>query len=497
MKRYCSIIMALLMILQCTGTVYGKENGNWLYSVEFMVRDAEGEESHVCNLKDLKGHEGKYILTACAKDYYLNEISPEDVECEWMLTEYDEKNETFGEKGIEWKGITLEDTGVVNGRNTAVMTISPDANAGTFAVRVHYTRARGSSLSNYSQHSNAYRSFWIYENGMIQEEPRLYGVRMECQETAYDHENSCWSIVSDREKETHLTIKAYAVDQDREYFTGKGSTDFHWGLTDGFHNAKRSSIRTKLNDITITASKADPTIAIVTIPPETETEVWVYAGLDRGKDFIKYPYLLKITLPEKKQKEPETISVYGALEAADALYALGLFSGTGIDEKGEPVYDLDKALTRQEAMAMLVRLLGKSEEAQAGVWTTPFTDVSNWAKPYVGYAYANGLASGTSATTFGGNENVTSAQYITFVLRAMGYESGVDFKWNASWELSDQLNITNGQYSLDSAFDRGDVAEISLRALGAKMKQNEEIMADYLVQLGTLEKEKYDNVLQR
>ena len=95
MKRYCSIIMALLMILQCTGTVYGKENGNWLYSVEFMVRDAEGEESHVCNLKDLKGHEGKYILTACAKDYYLNEISPEDVECEWMLTEYDEKNETF------------------------------------------------------------------------------------------------------------------------------------------------------------------------------------------------------------------------------------------------------------------------------------------------------------------------------------------------------------------------------------------------------------------
>ena len=79
----------------------------------------------------------------------------------------------------------------------------------------------------------------------------------------------------------------------------------------------------------------------------------------------------------------------------------------------------------------------------------------------------------------------------------MGYESGVDFKWNASWELSDQLNITNGQYSLDSAFDRGDVAEISLRALGAKMKQNEEMMADYLVRQGAIEKEKYNTVLKK
>ena len=40
----------------------------------------------------------------------------------------------------------------------------------------------------------------------------------------------------------------------------------------------------------------------------------------------------------------------------------------------------------------------------------PFTDVANWAKPYVGYAYAHGLASGTSKTTFGGNEKVTAAQ---------------------------------------------------------------------------------------
>lgn len=91
--------------------------------------------------------------------------------------------------------------------------------------------------------------------------------------------------------------------------------------------------------------------------------------------------------------------------AADMLYSLGLFRGTGTDEFGAPIYALEQTATRHEAVAMLVRLLGKGEEAQKGDWNTPFTDVANWAKPYVGYAYANGLASGTSETTFGGNAN--------------------------------------------------------------------------------------------
>ena len=48
-----------------------------------------------------------------------------------------------------------------------------------------------------------------------------------------------------------------------------------------------------------------------------------------------------------------------AAEAADTLYALGLFKGTGTDADGKPVFDLDRAPTRAEAVTMLVRLLGK------------------------------------------------------------------------------------------------------------------------------------------
>lgn len=159
-----------------------------------------------------------------------------------------------------------------------------------------------------------------------------------------------------------------------------------------------------------------------------------------------------------------------ALDAANTLRALGLFKGVGTDASGAPVFELDRAPTRHEAVTMLVRLLGKEDEALAGNWETPFTDVDDWAKPYVGYAYANGLTNGTGKDTFGGKDPVSATQYLTFVLRALGYQSGSDFKWDAAWELTDKLGITNGSYGASSAFTRGDVAIVSLAAINTPIR---------------------------
>ncbi|MGN1002504.1 MAG: S-layer homology domain-containing protein [Oscillospiraceae bacterium] len=168
-----------------------------------------------------------------------------------------------------------------------------------------------------------------------------------------------------------------------------------------------------------------------------------------------------------------------AEEAANALYELGLFKGTGTDQNGDPIFELDRAPTRHEAVTMLVRLLGKEDEALAGNWNIPFTDVADWAKPYVGYAYANGLTTGTSATTFGGTATVTASQYITFVLRALGYQSGADFQWDAAWELSDLIGMTDGRYNAGTtAFTRGDTAIISYQALSAPIKGEGRTMLD-------------------
>ena len=175
-------------------------------------------------------------------------------------------------------------------------------------------------------------------------------------------------------------------------------------------------------------------------------------------------------------------------EAAGALYEMGLFQGTSVNADGTPVFDLDRAPTRAEAVTMLVRLLGGEGAALAGDWDMPFTDVPAWAEPYVGYAYSRGLAAGTGETAFGSGDSVTASQYLTFVLRALGYESGTDFEWVAAWELSDEIGLTSGQYGASTtSFTRGDVALISYTALGCEVKGGGTPLVDTLVWMEAFE----------
>jgi len=177
----------------------------------------------------------------------------------------------------------------------------------------------------------------------------------------------------------------------------------------------------------------------------------------------------------------------GGASAADKLHELGLFQGVGDNADGTPNFALDRIPTRNEAVTMLVRLLGKEEEALSGTWETPFTDVATWARPYVGYAYTNELTTGTGATTFSGADSITASQYITFVLRALGYSSGSDFAWDKAWEFSDELGFTNGEYSSASrVFTRGDVAAISFNALTATLKDSSGVLFETLIENGAI-----------
>ena len=96
---------------------------------------------------------------------------------------------------------------------------------------------------------------------------------------------------------------------------------------------------------------------------------------------------------------------------ADRLYEMQLFYGT------DAGYDLDRAPSRAEASAMLVRLLGKEAEAQNGKYTAPFTDVPAWAKPYVGWLYQNKLTFGVGGGKFGSNDKCDARMMSAFLLR--------------------------------------------------------------------------------
>ena len=177
---------------------------------------------------------------------------------------------------------------------------------------------------------------------------------------------------------------------------------------------------------------------------------------------------------------------YSAEESANALYELGLFQGTGETANGKPIYSLDAAPTRAQAVTMLVRLLGKEAEAKAGTWTVPFSDLADWARPYVGYAYANGLTNGLSAERFGSDDKVTANQYLTFILRALGYSSERDFQWDKANAFSDSLGLTHGEYRASRSFTRGDTARISYAALAQARKDSSETLAAQLVRQGAV-----------
>ena len=113
------------------------------------------------------------------------------------------------------------------------------------------------------------------------------------------------------------------------------------------------------------------------------------------------------------------LTAYAALygEEAQALNQLGLFRGT---EQG---FELDKAFTRAEGAVMLVRLLGKEQEALSAVEESGFSDVPDWAEPYVGYCFENGITKGTGPDTFSPEAEMTGAEYLTLILRALGHQN--------------------------------------------------------------------------
>ena len=182
-----------------------------------------------------------------------------------------------------------------------------------------------------------------------------------------------------------------------------------------------------------------------------------------------------------------------AVAAAEKLYELGLFIGSGSNPDGTPNFALDRTPTREEAVTMLVRLLGKEDEAKAQTWSNAFTDVSPWAAPYVGYAYANGLTNGIKkdGTLFGGGAGyrVNAAQFITFVLRALGYSDAEgDFRWDYPWLMSDPLGLTHGQYDYDRPFTRGDAAIVCAAALEHLMKGTNTTLLQSLFSAGAITK---------
>ena len=170
-----------------------------------------------------------------------------------------------------------------------------------------------------------------------------------------------------------------------------------------------------------------------------------------------------------------------AMQAADELYGLGLFSGTGVTKDGQPVYSLDRTLTRQEAITLVLSLMGRTDEARQTVSQTHFLDVDAWAVPYVGYAYQQGITAGVAADRFGAQQNVTATEFLTFLLRCLGYENGRDFRWDDALRKTDWIGVTRGEYTNGQTFTRADAVVVCERALHAFCRNSRKTLAEQVL----------------
>ena len=169
-------------------------------------------------------------------------------------------------------------------------------------------------------------------------------------------------------------------------------------------------------------------------------------------------------------------------EAIEVLKTVGIMVG---DENGK--FNPDAKITRNEMAVVMCNLLDYTVASYKG--TSPFTDVPEWAEPYVAACYTNGITSGYDKVTYGGNDTVTTGQAALMLLKALGY-----FQYSADFG-SDWLVETTKNGSTAGLFDgvatgakealtRNDVAQMVLNALEADLVKAEKNGSD--VQVGDI-----------
>ena len=172
---------------------------------------------------------------------------------------------------------------------------------------------------------------------------------------------------------------------------------------------------------------------------------------------------------------------------ADRLYSLGLFKGTGHG------YSLEETATRMQGLIMLTRLLGEEEAALATEEVCPFTDVAPGnPSRYVAYGYAKHYTAGTSETSFSPGNQIGFKHYVTFLLRALGYDDSKavqDFTFATSLDKAAEIGMMDPASAQlikaqNPVFYRGDLVDLSIAALTTDLKDGSGTLAERLAANG-------------
>jgi hypothetical protein len=180
---------------------------------------------------------------------------------------------------------------------------------------------------------------------------------------------------------------------------------------------------------------------------------------------------------------------------ADKLNKIGVLAGDG---KGD--YNLDGNLKRTEAVTFITKLMGKAtyvQENKDSLKKTIFSDVkqTDWFAPYVGFCYINDIVDGSNGK-FGVKDNLTEQAFLVMLLKLLKYTGTDDIKWNNNvFKLAYDAGLVTDQVYLTKTkddslnYNRGEATKVMFKALGLKLKGENQTLIQSLVASGAIKRE--------
>lgn len=170
---------------------------------------------------------------------------------------------------------------------------------------------------------------------------------------------------------------------------------------------------------------------------------------------------------------------------AEYLWEIGLFT----DSDG--TLNLDKPVTRADGIILVLRLMCKEQEALDAKLTVSFADVPDWALYQVAYAAQIGIVSGYSDTVFGSGDAMSANEFITLVLRAMGFADEEDFTCDKAVDTALEIGLIGStcreQYMRSNLFLRDNAAVILYNALALQQAAEDVKMSGNTAQSVSIE----------
>lgn len=158
------------------------------------------------------------------------------------------------------------------------------------------------------------------------------------------------------------------------------------------------------------------------------------------------------------------------------LEALKLVAGYGNGD-----YGVEKTITRAEFATLVARARGLEQGAKLAQFQTNFSDVkaSDWFAGFVNVASTEELVKGYTDNTFKPQNNVTYAEAVAMIIRALGYEPTVKGVWPNNYiSKASELGVAKTIATPNNAATRGDVFKMLDNALNIDLMKQVEYGTD-------------------